>query len=80
MKAIGVTAKSNEMRGNFRDCGMYSTLMNYLCLDVEEVDDDTYLCVILKDVQFKPVYPSKKAKRAWLRELIKQNHIKEIVQ
>lgn len=44
MKAIGITAKENEMRGNFRECEMYSILLNYLCLDVEKVDDDTYLC------------------------------------
>lgn len=79
MEVFGITAKENEIQGNVKDCGAYSTILDYLVLDVEDVSEDTKCFVILKDVRFKPIYPSKKQKRAWLRNLIKQNHIKKVV-
>ena len=79
IEVFGITAKENEMQGNFKDCGLYSTILDYFVLDVEDIGDDTKCVVILKNAHFRPIYPSVKEKRTWLRNLIKQNHIKKVI-
>lgn len=77
MKAIGVTYTEQE-KINYHHGKMYDTLLNYLSLYNEKIDDKNYLCVILKDIEFgyKDYKISKKRKQ--LRKLIKNNHINEL--
>ena len=77
MKAIGVTYKEQE-KINFHQGKLYDTLLNYSSLYNEKVDDNNYLCIILKDIKFGYVNYNKSKKRKQLRNLIKNNHINKL--
>lgn len=78
MKAIGVTYNEQTKCGNYQKNDKYDTLMQYLVLHTEKIDNDTYISVILKDVKFGYKNYKKSKKRRQLRQLIKQNHIKKV--
>lgn len=77
MKAFGVTYTEQE-KINYEHGTMYDTLLNYLSLYNEKIDDKNYLCIILKDIQFGYKNYNKSKKRNQLRNLIKSNHIREL--
>ena len=79
MKAFGVTYTEQTKQGNYCNGDKYDTLMGYFVLHTEKIDNNTYISVILKDIQFGYKNYRKSEKRQALRTLLKQNHIKNVV-
>lgn len=77
MKTIGITYKEQE-KINYCHNNLYDTLLNYLSLYNTKIDDDNYLCIILKDINFGYKNYNKSKKRKQLRQLIKNNHINKL--